>query len=295
MSEILRTPDERFENLEGYPFAPNYLDVDGLRIHYVDEGSQDAEPVLMLHGEPSWSYLYRKMIPIFVDAGYRAIAPDLVGFGKSDKPSAKEAYTYQNHVDWMRGFLEALDLKNITLVCQDWGSLLGLRLVGEHSERFSRVVLANGGLPTGDQKMPDAFKQWQEFSQTTPVFDVGAIIAMGTKFPLSDDIKMAYDAPFPDESYKEGARMFPMLVPSTPEDPATEANRAAWEVLRGFEKPFLTAFSDEDPITRNGERIFKRYVPGTKDQPHTTIEGAGHFLQEDKGEELAKVVVDWMK
>ena len=292
--DFLRTPDDRFENLEGYPFDPNYLDVDGLRVHYVDENPAGDETFLLLHGEPSWSYLYRRMIPIFTQAGHRAIAPDLIGFGKSDKPTERSSYTYQNHVDWMWDWLQLAKLNNITLFCQDWGSLIGLRLVAEHPERFKRVVLGNGGLPTGDQEMPKAFKMWQEFSQTTPMFDVGAIIEMGTTIPLTAEVKAGYDAPFPDESYKVGARMFPALVPSSPEDPANGPNRAAWESLTKFEKPFLTAFSDSDPITRKGERIFKRYVPGAKDQPHTIIEGAGHFLQEDKGEALANIILEWI-
>jgi haloalkane dehalogenase len=292
--KILRTPEERFANLPGYPFAPHYLEVDELRIHYVDEGPRDGEIVLMLHGEPSWSYLYRKMIPIFVDAGHRAIAPDLVGFGKSDKPAAREDYTYQRHVDWMRGWMEALDLGNMTLVCQDWGSLIGLRLVAEHPERFARVVLANGGLPTGDQPLTRGFKAWLFFSQKVPRLPIGRILQQGTKTKLPKEVITAYQAPFPDDSYKAGARIFPALVPLTPDDPATEANRRAWKSLLRFEKPFLTAFSDSDPITRGGDAPFQERVPGARSQPHTTIQGAGHFLQEDKGRELARVVLDFM-
>ena len=292
--EILRTPDERFDNLPGYSFAPHYVEVDGLRIHYVDEGPASAEPVLMLHGEPSWSYLYRKMIPVITAAGYRAVAPDLVGFGRSDKPGRREDYTYQRHVDWMEGWLEAVDLRHITLVCQDWGGLIGLRLAASHEERFDRVVAANTGLPTGDRPIGEAFLRWQRYSQTTPNFHAGGIVKGGCVSELSPEIVAAYDAPFPDDRYKAGARQFPLLVPTSPDDPAAEANRRAWEVLARWEKPFLTAFSDSDPIMRGGDRVFQKLIPGAKGQPHTTIVGAGHFLQEDKGEELAQVVVDFM-
>ncbi len=292
--EILRTPEERFSDLPGYSFEPHYVEVDGLRVHYVDEGPRDAEPVLMMHGEPSWSYLYRKMIPVITAAGYRAIAPDLVGFGRSDKPARREDYTYQRHVDWMRGFLEALDLKGITLVGQDWGGLIGLRLAAEHEERFARIVAANTGLPTGDITMGEAFLRWQRYSQSVPVFHAGGIVKGGCVSELSAEVIAAYDAPFPDDSYKAGARQFPLLVPTTPDDPAAVPNRKAWEVLSRWEKPFLTAFSDSDPVTRGADRLFRQVIPGAKDQPHTTIVGAGHFLQEDKGDELARVVVDFM-
>ena len=292
--EILRTPDERFADLPDYPFQPHYVEVDGLRIHYVDEGPPDADPVLLLHGEPSWSYLYRKMVPVLVGAGHRAVAPDFVGFGRSDKPAEREAYTYQRYVDWMVGFLEALDLRNITLVGQDWGALIGLRLAAEHEDRFSRVVMANGMLPTGDRPPGEAFPRWQKFSQTSPAFDIGRVIQGGTVSELADDVVAAYDAPFPDDSYKAAARQFPALVPTAPDDPAAPANRKAWEALRRWEKPFLTAFSDSDPIMRGGDKVFQQQVPGAQGQPHTTIVGAGHFLQEDKGEELAKVVNDFI-
>lgn len=292
--EILRTPDEQFANLPDYPFEPHYVEVDGLRIHYVDEGPADAEPVLLLHGEPSWSYLYRKMIPVITAAGYRAIVPDLVGFGRSDKPAQREDYTYQRHVDWITGFIEALDLRNITLVGQDWGGLIGLRVAAEQEERFARIVAANTGLPTGDRSMGPAFLAWQRYSQEVPDFHVGGIIKGGCASDLTPEIIAAYDAPFPDDRYKAGARQFPMLVPTAPDDPAAPANRRAWEVLTRWEKPFLTAFSDSDPITHGSDRVFQQLVPGTKNQPHTTISGAGHFLQEDKGPELAGVIVDFM-
>jgi haloalkane dehalogenase len=292
--EALRTPDERFANLPGYPFAPHYVEVDGLRIHFVDEGPRSAAPVLMLHGEPSWSYLYRKMIPIVVAAGNRVVAPDLVGFGRSDKPVRREDYTYQRHVDWMRALLRQLDLTGITLVCQDWGGLIGLRLAAEHEERFARIVAANTFLPTGDVPAGEAFDNWRRFSQETPQFPAGGIVNMGCVSDLPSEIIAAYDAPFPDESYKAGARQFPLLVPTTPDDPAAEPNRRAWQVLNRWRKPFLTAFSDSDPITHGGDRVLQQAIPGAAGQPHTTITGAGHFLQEDKGEELARVVADFI-
>ncbi len=291
---VLRTPEERFANLPGYPFEPHYADVEGVRIHSVDEGPVGGPVVLMLHGEPSWSYLYRKMIPLFVGAGYRAVAPDLVGFGRSDKPAERADYSYEGHVDWRAQWLASLNLQGITLICQDWGSLIGLRLVAEHPERFARVVVANGGLPTGDQEMPRAFKVWQAASQRGERMDIARIIQSGTVTELSPDVLAAYEAPFPDETYKAGARVFPTLVPTRPDDPASDANRRAWQTLRHFDRPFLTAYSDGDPITRGAEALFQKLVPGARAQPHTTIQGAGHFLQEDKGEELARVVLDWM-
>ena len=292
--EALRTPDDRFANLPGYAFAPHYIEIGGLRIHYVDEGPRQASAVLLLHGEPSWSYLYRKMIPVITAAGHRAVAPDLVGFGRSDKPVERSDYTYQRHVDWMRAVLEGLDLRDVTLVCQDWGGLIGLRLAAEHGDRFARVVAANTFLPTGDVPPGDAFKMWLQFSQTTPDFPVGGIVNGGCVTDLAAEIVAAYDAPFPDDRYKAGARQFPALVPISPDDPAAPANRKAWEVLRRWDKPFLTAFSDSDPITRGADRFLQEAIPGAKGQSHTTITGAGHFLQEDKGEELARVVVDFI-
>lgn len=293
--DLLQTPDERFANLPGYPFAPHYVEVGGVRLHFVDEGPRDAAPVLMLHGEPSWSYLYRKMVPIVASAGSRVVAPDLVGFGRSDKPAQREDYTYQRHVDWMAGLLEALDLRDITLVCQDWGGLIGLRLVAEHPDRFARVVAANTFLPTGDQDPGRAFRAWQRFSQETPVFHAGGIVKGACASELAPEVIAAYDAPFPDDSYLAGARQFPLLVPTTPDDPASEPNRKAWEMLRRWEKPFLTAFSDGDPITRGADRVLQALIPGAQGQPHTTIAGAGHFLQEDRGEELAQVVVGFIR
>ena len=298
--DILRTPDARFDALPDCPYAPRYVDVragdgsDVVRVAYLDEGPRDAPVVLMLHGEPSWSFLYRKVIATVVGFGLRAVAPDLVGFGRSDKPVRREDYTYQRHVDWMRAFVENVDLRSATLLCQDWGGLIGLRLVAEMGERFDRVVAANTFLPTGDEKVRPAFLAWQQFSQSTPTFPVGKIVATGCARALPDDVVAAYDAPFPDDEYKVAARVFPSLVPTSTDDPAHADNEAAWKVLRAFDKPFLCTFSDGDPITRGGERQFIGHVPGTAGQPHTTIEGGGHFLQEDKGEVLAHVIADWL-
>jgi len=293
--DVLQTPDDRFAGLPGFPYAAHYASVpdgDGgqLRLHYLDEGRADAPAVLLLHGEPSWSFLYRKMIPVLVDAGLRTVAPDLVGCGRSDKPAARDDYTYQRHVDWMAALLAALDLREATLVGQDWGGLIGLRLVAEHPDRFARVVAANTFLPTGDRDPGDAFRAWQRFSQETPTFDVGRIVNGGCTTELAPDVIAAYDAPFPDDTYKAGVRQFPLLVPSRPDDPASDANRAAWDQLRSWTKPFLTAFSDNDPITKGADRVLQSDIPGCQGQPHTTITGAGHFLQEDAGEELARVV-----
>ena len=299
--KALRTPDERFQKLPGYDFAPHYAEIpDGeggtLRVHYIDEGPRDArDRLLLMHGEPSWCYLYRKMIPILVAAGHRVIAPDLIGFGRSDKPDKRTDYTYQRHVDWMTSFIEAIDLQHATLVGQDWGGLIGLRLAAEHPDRFAHIVAANTFLPTGDRPAGEAFLRWQQFSQNTPNFDAGWIVNSGCSTDLSDEIKAAYNAPFPDDTYKEGARQFPLLVPTSPDDPAAAANRKAWEVLNKWEKPFLCAFGDSDPVTKGGDKAFIAAVPGTKNQPHTTIAGGGHFIQEDRGEELAKVIVDWLK
>ncbi len=293
---ILRTPDERFNNLPDYPFEPNYVDFGESRMHFVDEGNADSnETVLMLHGEPSWSFLYRKMIPIVAEKGHRVIAPDLIGFGKSDKFVEAEKYTYQMHVDSIKNLIKKLGLKDITLVCQDWGGLIGLRIVGENPEIFKRVVAANTFLPTGDEKIPKAFKMWLKMSQSMPIFPVGRYIKMGCKTELSKEVVKAYEAPFPKRKFKVAAKVFPTLVPITPDNPASDANRKAWENLHKFDKPFLTAFSDGDPITKGADRVLRKLIPGTKNQPHTTIKGGGHFLQEDKGEELAQVIVDFME
>ena len=292
--QTMRTPDDRFDGLSDYDFAPRYVEISGLRMHYVDEGPPDADPVLLLHGEPSWSYLYRKMIPPIAAAGHRVIAPDLIGFGKSDKPATQSAYSYAGHVAWMRQFIEALELDRITLFCQDWGSLIGLRVAAENQDRFARIALGNGGMPTGDEDFPRAFKTWRAFARWSPWFPIGRIIQMGTVSELSDAEVAAYDAPFPSARYKAGARAFPTLVPTEPDNVASADNRRAWELLSKFNKPFLTTFSNRDPITRGGERPFQQRVPGAKNVEHIKIRNAGHFLQEDKGEELAAVLVAFM-
>jgi haloalkane dehalogenase len=298
--QVLRTPDERFANLPDFPFEPHYAEIDDgeggvLRVHCLDEGPRDAAPVLLLHGEPSWSYLYRHMVPPLVAAGHRVIVPDQVGFGRSDKPSEQGDYSYARHVAWMSSLIfGALDLTDITFFGQDWGGLIGLRLVAAQPDRFARVAVGNTGLPTGDRPPSDAFLAWQEFSQTAPVFPIGAIINGGTVTELSAEVIAAYDAPYPDDSYKAGARIWPSFVPTSPDDPEAPANRAAWEVLERFDRPFLCCFSDADPITGGGEKAFIGRVPGTAGQSHTTIEGAGHFLQEDAGPQLAQVLIDFI-
>jgi haloalkane dehalogenase len=291
---ILRTPDDRFRGLPDYDFEPHYIEIDSLRMHYVDEGPADAAPVLLLHGEPSWSYLYRKMIPPLAAAGHRVIAPDLIGFGKSDKPAEQGDYSYAGHVAWMQQFVETLDLRNITLFGQDWGSLIGLRVAAQDESRFARIAIGNGALPTGDHAISEAFMQWREFARTSPKFDIGRIIQNATVSELSDEVVAAYDAPFPDDSYKAGARAFPTLVPIAPDDPASEANRQAWAVFMSWNKPFLTTFSDKDPILGGGERVFKKLVPGAAGQDHVIIKDGGHFLQEDKGEEIAAALIEFI-
>lgn len=291
---FIKTPESRFENLSDYPFAANYLEVDnGLEMHYLDEGS--GTTVLLLHGEPSWSYLYRKMIPIFVENDCRVIAPDLIGFGKSDKPTDRADYTFARHLKWLSTLIEKLDLQTINLFCQDWGGLLGLRIVADQAERFDRIIAANTILPTGRIAPNEAFMQWRNFSQTVPEFPVSKVINMATTSNLSEDVLAAYDAPFPDETYKEGARIFPVLVPINQEDPEANNNEQAWKVLSQWEKPFLTLFSDSDPIMKGIEKIFLKKIPGTRGQAHKIIENAGHFLQEDKGEELAQLSIDFIR
>jgi len=298
--KTLRTPDDRFVDLPDYSFEPHYVTVadgdgDGgtLRVHYIDEGPADAAPILLMHGEPSWSFLYRHMIPVLVAAGHRCIAPDLVGFGRSDKPTEVTDYSYARHVAWMaEALFDKLDLHDITFFGQDWGGLIGLRLLAAQPQRYSRVVVGNTGLPTADRPPSPAFLAWQKYSQESPVFSIGKIVAGGCATPLSSDVVDAYDAPFPDDSYKAGARIFPSFVPTQVDDPAHADNVAAWEVLKSFERPFLCAFSDQDAVTKGGEAVFIRRVPGAADQAHTTIVGAGHFLQEDKGPELAAVILD---
>ncbi len=300
--EILRTPDERFSDLVDFPFKPNYVEVPAeadsdqkLRIHYVDEGLRTGALLLLMHGEPSWSYLYRKMIPTLVEDGFRVIVPDLPGFGRSDKPAAAGDYTYQRLVDWMEAALiHHLDLTDITMFCQDWGGLVGLRLVAAHPERFHRIMVSNTGLPTGHGEPPKAFLDWQQFSQSVAEFPTSGIINGGCVNELSAAELAAYDAPFPDESFKAGARVLPSLVPTSTHDPAHDAQMKAWEVLRNFHKPCLTAFSDSDPITRGGQAVFQKRIPGAHGLAHVTILGAGHFLQEDQPDQICTQLMDFV-
>ena len=298
--DTVRTPDDRFDGLPDFAFAPHYVEVDDgdggtLRIHHLDEGPADADPVLLMHGEPSWCFLYRHVIPGLVEAGHRVVAPDLVGFGRSDKPTEQSDHTYARHVQWMqRALFDQLDLRNITFFGQDWGGLIGLRLVAAEPDRYARVVIGNTGLPTGHGPASEAFLAWQKFSQEADEFPVGGIINGGCTTDLSPEVIAAYDAPFPDDIYKAGARVMPALVPTSPDDPASADNEAAWKVLERFDKPFLLAFSDSDPVTKGGDAPFRAKVPGAQGQPHTVIEGGGHFLQEDRGPELAGVINDFI-
>lgn len=292
--QILRTPDERFAALPDFAFTPRYTEVThapgvSLRIAAIDEGPRGTAPVLLMHGEPTWSFLYRKIAAQLVAKGHRAVAPDLIGFGRSDKPAAREDYTYERHVAWMSAWLVANDLRDITLFCQDWGGLIGLRLVAAMPDRFARVIVANTGLPTGHGATP-AFEAWRTFSQTVPMFPTSQIVNGGSVRELTQAERDAYDAPYPDESYKAGARAFPALVPIEPGIASVAENVEAWKVLEAFDKPFLTAFSDQDAITRGGERVFQSRVPGAKSQEHVTITGGGHFLQEDQPEQIAELI-----
>jgi haloalkane dehalogenase len=327
--DFIRTPDDRFTNLEGYPFQPHYLDInDGeggrLRMHYLDEGPATGELILCLHGQPTWSYLYRKMIPILTSAGYRVIAPDLVGFGKSDKPTHRGDYTYANHVAWLAQFVNTLNLQKITLMCQDWGGLIGLRVLTQNTDRFARLVVANTGLPDA-KGIPDemaapmhalfdtipalapaemsaklrenehgaGFMYWIKYCDSYPDLVISDVVSLSASGTMNDAAKHAYDAPFPAEDYKQGARQFPSLVPIFPDNVAIDDNRAAWEILEAFEKPVITAFSDKDPVTAGGYQRFQESVPGAQGQKHTTIEGAGHFLQDDAPEALSNTIIQF--
>jgi haloalkane dehalogenase len=298
--QTLRTPEGRFTDLPEFPYEPGYSEVSDdeggrLRMAWVEDGPADADPVLMLHGEPSWSFLYRRMMPILAAAGHRVICPDLVGFGRSDKPTRREDHTYARHVEWVRALVfDVLGLMRVTLVGQDWGGLLGLRLAAEHPDRFAHLVVANTGLPTGDIPMPDIWWQFRQAIQNVPTLDVGRFVAAGCQRPMSDDVRAGYDAPFPEDSYSAGPRAMPGLVPTTPDDPAAPANRAAWAFLCNSATPMLVAFSDGDPITGGMGPIFQREMRGAQGYHHPVIHGAGHFLQEDAGEELAKHIVDFL-
>lgn len=299
--QTVRTPDDRFDDVPDFPYAPNYSEIPDseggmLRVAWVTDGPQDADPVLMLHGEPSWSYLYRKMIPILADAGHRVVCPDLVGFGRSDKPTRIGDHTYARHVEWMRALLfDVLDLRNVTLVGQDWGGLIGLRLAAEHPDRFARLVVANTGLPNGEQPMAEIWWRFREAITTAPEINVGWFVQGGCRQQMSDEVRAGYDAPFPSDEYCAGPRAMPGLVPTSPDDPAAEANKAAWSKLAASPTPMLVAFSDGDPITGPMGAIFQREMRGAQGIEHPVIRGAGHFLQEDAGEELAGHIVDFLR
>jgi haloalkane dehalogenase len=329
--KILRTPDERFEGLPGYPFEAHYVQIpagdgDELRMHYLDEGPRDGEVILCLHGQPVWSYLYRKMIPVLVKGGYRVIAPDLVGFGKSDKPAQRSDYTYANHVAWLTSLLSSLELSDLTMVCQDWGGLLGLRALTEHPDWFARAVVANTGLPdakgipdemagpmrtmlenTPALPLPEMFAKlsanengvgfmyWVKYCAEFQDLDIGAVVNLSSGDKMNADEIRAYEAPFPDETYKQGARQFPSLVPIIPDDPAIPANREGWKVLEAFEKPLITIFGESDPVSQGGEKRFRKSVPGAQGQKHQILKGVGHFLQEEVGEEFAALILDFCK
>jgi len=290
---IIRTPDERFQNLPDFPFQPHYLEINGLRVHYLDEGQ--GEVILCLHGEPSWSYLYRKMVPILARQ-HRVLALDFIGFGRSDKLTERDAYSFQMHRDTLAGFIESLDLRQITLVVQDWGGLIGLCVASELPERIARLVIMNTGLPTGDEPMSRAFMRWREFAVSMPDLPIGQVIVNGMAHgdQLPPDVVAAYESPFPDVSYKAGAMAFPLLVPISPDDPASPSMRRAREVFSRWTKPALVLFSDKDPITRGGDAYFRALIPGTRGQPEITIHDAGHFLQEEKGEEIARHILDFL-
>ncbi|MCH2185302.1 haloalkane dehalogenase [Myxococcota bacterium] len=333
--KVLRTPDQCFENLPDYPFQPHYTEVDDgdggtLRIHHLDEGPSDGPTVLCMHGQPSWSYLYRHMVPVLVGAGLRVLAPDLVGYGRSDKPAALEDYSYQRQVDWMTAWLLANDVRGATFFGQDWGGLIGLRMVAENPDRFERVVVGNSGLPApqntpaelieevrrfraeaptpsleevmtalgegNPSRGPANFAYWQKWCWDNEDLPVSLAILGGTGGKvLSPEEMAAYDAPFPDPSFKMGPRAMPSQVPSLSDDPSVAANLRAWEVFDRWEKPLLCTFSDNDPVSRGGDLILQARVPGTKNQPHKTIKGAGHFLQESKGQELASIMIDFIR
>jgi haloalkane dehalogenase len=294
--KVLRTPDERFAELPDFGYEAKYADVSGLRLGYVEAGPADGEPVLLLHGEPSWSFLYRHVIEVLGDAGLRVIAADLIGFGRSDKPAEVEDHTYARHVEWIREFaFDVLDLRGLTLVGQDWGGLIGLRLLAEHPERFARFVAANTGLPTGDEPMPDVWLRFRDVVRAAQTLSVSRLVQSGCQSQLPQAVLDAYDAPFPDASFTAAVRAMPNLVPTTPDDPASEANRQAWRQLAQWDKPFLVAFSDRDPITGAMGPVLKRTIQGAAGVEHPVLAGAGHFLQEDSGAELGRDIVAFMQ
>jgi haloalkane dehalogenase len=294
--QVLRTQEERFTRLPGFDYPAQCADVGGIRMGYVTAGPPDGPVVLLLHGEPSWSFLYRTVMAVLAARGLRAIAPDLIGFGRSDKPARAADHSYARHVEWVRTLaFDRLDLRDVTVVGQDWGGLIGLRLVAEHPDRFARVVAANTGLPTGDEPMPEVWWQFRRVVERAGKLDVARLVQAGCHTKLPAPVRAAYAAPFPDERFLAGPRAMPTLVPTAPDDPATEANRAAWGRLAEWDRPFLVAFSDGDPITGSMAPVLKRAIPGAAGRDHPVIAGAGHFLQEDAGEELGTVIADFVK
>ena len=298
--KVLRTPDGRFESLPDFPFEAHYVEIGNkwgpsLRIHYLDEGSVDAPTVVMLHGEPTWSYQYRTLLPPILRAGYRVLAPDLIGFGRSDKPACTEDYTYELMVDWMGEWFDEVDPKRVTLIVHGWGGLIGLRVVANGMRRFARVIAMNTGLPTGRQAMSAEFTTWQMMARNMPVLPVGHIINGACFVDLNPEVVAAYDAPFPAEEFKSGVRALSSLMPVKPDDPGAIENRTAWRSLRRFKKPFMTAFSYLDPMTGGTEEVFKTTVPGATGQPHTRLRQAGHFVTEDRPERLNKVIGKFLR
>ena len=294
IEKVLRTPEACFAGLTDFPYSPHYAEIGEMRIAYIDEGPRDGPAVLLLHGEPAWSYLYRKMIPVLVQAGCRVIAPDLVGFGRSDKPTRRQDYTYANHVAWISALIEQQGWQGMTFFGQDWGSLIGLRVVASMPERFQRIALGNAGLPTGQEPLPQAFYIWRAFARYSPWFPIGRIVKAGCQKGLTDHEVAAYNAPFPGRAYRIGARVFPTLVPDGPNDPEGQVNARAWDVFQQWHKPLLTLFSNRDPITKGGYKVWQERVPGAQGQPHANIRGAGHFLQEDSGVEVAQALVQFI-
>jgi haloalkane dehalogenase len=290
---ILRTPEYRFNDLKDFKFNPHYIDINGLRMHYLDEGPADTNPVLLLHGVPTWSCLYRNMINKIADAGNRVIVPDLIGFGKSDKPQKKSEHSYRSHIEWIKTFIDLLELKNIILFGQDWGSLIGLRIAADQPDLFAGIIISNGMLPTGEQKMHFKFRLWRFIAQYSPFLPVDLVISTGIKRKLCKKEKHAYRAPFPSLKYMAGVRAMPKHVPVSFNDPESRANREAWKVLANWNKPFLTAFSNGDPITRGGDKYLQDKIPGAKGQNHFTLNG-GHFIQEDRADELAEIIINFI-